>query len=87
MLAWFFRASGPVLRRNPTFCDFSGAGGPDPLCPLLDRSGLGCYVEGHLVFLQNISETQTIGFSEDSKCFSNMHTHREIFTSSIASSL
>ena len=26
-----FRRSGPVLLRNPIFCDFSGGGGRDPL--------------------------------------------------------
>ena len=30
----FFRGSGPVLLRNPIFCDFPG--GPDPLYPPLD---------------------------------------------------
>ena len=31
----FFRGSGPILLRNPIFCNFSGGGGPDP-CPTLD---------------------------------------------------
>ena len=35
---WFFRRSGPVLLRNPIFCDFSG--GPDPLPP--SGSAHGC---------------------------------------------
>ena len=29
-----FSGSGPILLRNPIFCDFSGEGGPDTLTPL-----------------------------------------------------
>ena len=30
---WFYRGSGPVLLRNPIFCDFSWGGGSGPLPP------------------------------------------------------
>ena len=35
---WIFRESGPVLLRNPSFCDFfrGERGGPDPYAPSLD---------------------------------------------------
>ena len=33
---WLYRRPGPVLVRNPIFCDFSG--GPDSLSPPLDRT-------------------------------------------------
>ena len=32
---WFYRGSGPILLRNPIFCDFWG-GDLDPLAPPLD---------------------------------------------------
>ena len=31
---WFYRGSGPVLLRNPIFCDFSGGGVRTPVPPL-----------------------------------------------------
>ena len=34
---WFYRGSGPVLIRNPIFCDFSGGEGESgPPVPALD---------------------------------------------------
>ena len=37
---WFYRASGPVLLRNPIFCNFSGGGGLVP-CPPTSGSANG----------------------------------------------
>ena len=38
MLAWFLKGSGPILLRNPIFCDFlGGGGGQDPCLPLWIR--------------------------------------------------
>ena len=46
----FFMRSGPVLLRNPIFCDFSGGGGPDPLLPLWIRACLSFCLLPYFVY-------------------------------------
>ena len=58
---WFVSGYGPVLLRNPIFCDFSGGeGGPDRLPPPWIRACKGSQV----ILSKNIIWAGTCGFQQ-----------------------
>ena len=59
MLAWFSRGSGPVLLRNPVFCNFSGGGGEAYPCPPLDPRKLFRFSLLKVVFVCNLYVPKT----------------------------
>ena len=49
LVACHFRGSGPVLLRNPIFCDISGV--PTPCLPLCGSAHVGKTFEGHVGYV------------------------------------